>query len=85
MEGIVTQTSEKVLRLVMTFLIPLRKRAASRMVHRLGICLAVQGFDNWSKKILFAMEQLSPCATAEPSCLEPVLRNQRSPHCTHSS
>ena len=50
------------------------------MVQRLGICLAMQGFDIWSEKIPFAVEQLSPCATTEPSCLEPVLHSERSHH-----
>ena len=36
------------------------------------------GFEPWSGKIPHAAEQLGPCATtAEPACLEPVLRNKR--------
>ena len=50
------------------------------MVQRLGICLAMQEFDILSEKIPFAAEQLSHCATTEPSRLEPVLRNKTSHH-----
>ena len=42
---------------------------------------AGDGFEPWSRKILHAAEQLSPCAkTTEPCRLEPVLHNKRS-HC----